>query len=112
MLYHLEIHIFSAKNDPHKRIKPDFLHHSLDMQQCSTCFQMVGNTLTWVSAIPVDIIKSRKIEFQVVAFQVNDNQKEARQKIIITFPGDELNPKFTQSEYQATLKQVKISVCP
>ena len=39
------------------------------------------------------------------AYQVNDPTKEASVEVLITFPGDELGPVFTQTEYAAELLQ-------
>ena len=48
------------------------------------------------------------VQFDVVAYQESNVEKQISRTVIITFPGDKNGVNFTQSEYQASLTWVSI----
>ena len=74
------------------------------------CFEIDKSSglLTWVGEIPKETIKNELVQFIVVAYQQNNEDKQISRTVIITFPGDKNGVNFTQSEYQASLTWVSI----
>ena len=74
------------------------------------CFEIDKSSglLTWVGEIPKETIKNELVQFDVVAYQQNNEDKQISRTVIITFPGDKNGVNFTQSEYQASLTWVSI----
>ena len=72
------------------------------------CFEIgkSSGVLTWVGEIPKETIKNELVQFDVVAYQQNNEDKHISRTVIITFPGDKNGVNFTQSEYQASLTWV------
>ena len=78
------------------------------------CFEIDKSSglLTWVGVIPKETIKNELVQFIVVAYQQNNEDKQISRTVIITFPGDKNGVNFTQSEYQASLTWVSIEYTP
>ena len=81
------------------------------MQDCFEIGKSSG-LLTWVGEIPKETIKNELVQFDVVAYQQNNEDKQISRTVIITFPGDKNGVNFTQSEYQASLTWVSIEYTP
>ena len=80
---------------------------------CNGCF-MVGSTsgsISWVKEIPKPTILLRNVTFTVTATEIGiPNGKSTEENVVITFPGDELNPEFTKPEYIADLERVFLTL--
>ena len=74
------------------------------------CFEIgkSSGVLTWAGEIPKVTIKNELVQFDVVAYQESNVEKQISRTVIITFPGDKNGVNFTQSEYQASLTWVSI----
>jgi hypothetical protein len=91
--------------DPIFGAKGKNLHFSL--QDCFEIGKSSG-VLTWAGEIPKVTIKNELVQFDVVAYQESNVEKQISRTVIITFPGDKNGVNFTQSEYQASLTWVSI----
>ena len=81
--------------------------HFIFLQDCFEIGKSSG-LLTWVGEIPKETIKTELVQFDVVAYQQSNEDKQISHTVIITFPGDKNGVNFTQSEYQASLTWVSI----
>ena len=78
---------------------------------CPNCFEInaTSGVLEWIGAIPKNTILLRKIEMTIEAFEVGiPDGKTSSTNIVITFPGDELDPEFTKQKYTADLERVSL----
>ena len=91
-------------------INAEIQYEIFEMANCPDCFEIDEKTgiLEWIKEIPKNTILQKKIEFEVKATEIGilEEGKSSTAKFVVTFPGDELNPKFTKQGYTAELTRV------
>ena len=98
--------------DGDSEINADIHYELMEIPNCPDCFEISATTgiLEWIGEIPKETILEKKIEFEVRALEFGiPDGKTSSAKIVITFPGDELNPEFTKPKYTADLTRVSKS---